>query len=565
VFGKTLQTPAARVLDLVQSLRDKSLLYAIATADGPRFHLYVGIREFVENEAGAEQLGVGDAHASHYVVHAEAEALALERSGDSAASSWLFAERDNVLAAHEHSVQRAGALSGQLALAALDAAARAALALEAVLLSEGPAEALAEMLDGVLLHSDAGGLCPRLLARSLRARAKARQLHGGYGCCRQDLERALALAESENDPAITASVLTELGVLLHRREPELAQGYYERALDMYVALGDRRQEARARGNLGALSHDLGDFRAADAHYAESLARFRRLDEPRWEGIFMTNRGILQQEQGRFEQAREHYASAVERLTLARDKRLLGITRGNWGVLEHERGDTAQAAALHDAALAELREVGDVPSEALCLSRLAAAHAACGRATEARSAMVEAERLLESAHDAALTAAARLNFLLVELSAATSLRELRQIQQRMQQTCSTPAADGRSVCDVSDDVRSTLRILKADYVRKRAALRVLDPGEETLQVGPEARWFCAPGGRRQNLVPYGAPRRILLALIEAGNDAGAELSLEALREAGWPRERIDIQAANNRVHVALAPAAAIGPAVLARAQ
>jgi hypothetical protein len=77
------------------------------------------------------------------------------------------------------------------------------------------------------------------------------------------------------------------------------------------------------------------------------------------------------------------------------------------------------------------------------------------------------------------------------------------------------------------------------------------GQRVLLVGPGARWFTSPDGVTSDLARRDVLRRLLLRLVEQHASAPNEgLTLEALRGAGWPSERIIESAATNRIHVAL---------------
>ncbi len=547
---------AAPVLDLIQSLCDKSLVHAtVAAPHSPRFDLYATIREFAQEQLAESSLAATarDRHAGYFKTEAERRAAEVERDGSSSALSWLVAERGNVLAAHEHLLSRCKEASRPSMLAD---AVTALLALEPVLMAHGPLELLVDSIPRLLGHPGAEALAPALIARALRAKSKAIQLQGSLESAEPDLERALALALASGDRALSASLHAELGVLQHRfRRGEPARRYYELALEAYRELGDLRQQARTLGNLGALCHDLGDFAAARAHYRDALEQFSRLDEPRWEGIFTTNHGILEQECGRFGLARRSFERAIRRLEDAGDERLLGITRGNLGVLEHECGNFEAAQALHQQALAELRRVGDTHSEALCLGRLGAVHAMLGQPEHARGRLLAAERLLGTWSDPVVAAAVRLNHAFLDLAIDEPGKEqtLEGVRERMRAAKNPLEAGGPSAADVSDDVRSTLRILERILTDSEPLQRSLQKlPTEALLVGPEASWFRPLGGRLEDLRKYGAARRILQALIEQRRSAdGRELSIDSLRDAGWPGERIDHHSGANRVHVALA--------------
>lgn len=73
----------------------------------------------------------------------------------------------------------------------------------------------------------------------------------------------------------------------------------------------------------------------------------------------------------------------------------------------------------------------------------------------------------------------------------------------------------------------------------------------VSLAPGARWVRPPGGAWQDLRERHAVRRLLLKLIDHQREApGRGLSLLALREAGWPGERILPDAASNRIYVAM---------------
>lgn len=85
--------------------------------------------------------------------------------------------------------------------------------------------------------------------------------------------------------------------------------------------------------------------------------------------------------------------------------------------------------------------------------------------------------------------------------------------------------------------------------RRRCLEVLTRDEAQLVVASDGSWFQLDGGDRQQLEHQAALRRILAALLDT-HRTGASLSVDALREAGWPGESMVPRAANNRVHVAL---------------
>jgi hypothetical protein len=80
----------------------------------------------------------------------------------------------------------------------------------------------------------------------------------------------------------------------------------------------------------------------------------------------------------------------------------------------------------------------------------------------------------------------------------------------------------------------------------------------LKVGPEARWFEAPGAERVNLGRRGPLRRVLLRLTEARSEnPGTGLPVDDLIAAGWPGERMQYEAALARVYTTVQRLRALG--------
>jgi len=85
-----------------------------------------------------------------------------------------------------------------------------------------------------------------------------------------------------------------------------------------------------------------------------------------------------------------------------------------------------------------------------------------------------------------------------------------------------------------------------------------PGHAALHVAPDARWIRPPGGAWLDLRERHAARRLVLALIEHQREApGRGLSLDDLRHAGWPGERMLPDAAANRVYVIMSQLRKLG--------
>ncbi len=492
----------APVLDLLEGLRDRALLRRASDGGAVRFSMFDAIRAHALGEL-AEQ---GDEevlrarHSRHFLA---------------AAPGLSGADQANLADAIAHALEADAAAASDLAKA-LDR-------IDPSLLSDGIVDLLG-----------ARSLGPR----GQRVRGRALQLRGRTAEARAELERAALAA----DDAMRGHLLADLGVLHHQlRELDAAASAYQEALAIHQARGDRAAEARCTGNLGAVHHDARRYPEAIDHYQRALSAFRATGQHRMEGMFLTNLAVLLQEQGAFARARATYRAALERLAETGDRRLEAITRSNLGLLAQEMGDLEEARRCHQSALATLRDVVDVRSEALALGRLALALAALGRIAEAQAGQRRAERLLEGAGDRLALGVLGLFRAYIDLRGGAGEEFVRD---RVSEARAPGFAAGSSIVDLCDDARAAMRLIDA-------ALAGGEDASGVLVIGPDASWFTLPGGRTHDLASRRVLRRLLLRLVESHREArGQGLSLDALREAGWPGETVQHESAVNRVHVAL---------------
>ncbi|WP_437314998.1 ATP-binding protein [Sorangium sp. So ce385] len=564
-----LAEPDAAAIHRIEALRDKSLLRAAPPgSDGAtRFALYEGVRELAAEKLAerGEREAAAERHAGFYLAAGEAAAADFERRGALDALNRIAGDLEELLAVAEGALAaaatpRAGAEEAVAAAprAAAERALRALSAIEPVLSTRGPFGAQLELLDRALAAAEALAADPRVVARALAARGRARRLRGQAEAALEDLERARAQAAALGEAALLSGILADLGVLHHgRREMERARDHYEQALALHRALGDRRAEGRALGNLGALHHDERREAEAAAYYERAIAIAAEIGDGRQEGIFSTNAGLLEQERGAPALARRRYERAAAILGEVGDLRLLAITLGNLGALHHEEGRLADARACHGRAVALLREVGDRRSEAIALCRLGAALASVGEVDEARRALDPAERLLAQLGDEPDVELARVASGFVDLALAQAARragrgdEAAAHEGAARRRIARAREGSPSSASRSDDVRLLLRILERSLAALGGVTEARAGAERELLLTEGARFVRPPGSGWHDLRERHAARRLLLALAEQQRCApGRGLSLAALKEAGWPGERILPEAAANRIYVAM---------------
>ena len=319
VAGRGAEEPRSReedgkaasrsTLDLLAGLTDKSLLQVEQPAAGePRLMMLETVREFALErlDASGAEAATREAHAAHYLTLAEAAASDAGGASDGGWMRRLTAERPNLRAALDWFEQT------------------------------GQAGAVLRM-SGALWH-----YWYRL---------------GDLAEGRARLERALAAAPQEIDPALRARALRGAGVLAWQSaDYEQSRERLEAALTAYRELGDQTGIAWALNSLGCLCATLSDVEQAEASLSEALAIFRELDDAVGIANLTSNLGELAAAQDQHELAVARLGSGLAMWRDLGDR--VGAVRAQvyLGRALLARGEAARAEAVLLDALAAIRDI-----------------------------------------------------------------------------------------------------------------------------------------------------------------------------------------------------------------
>jgi predicted ATPase/Flp pilus assembly protein TadD len=468
----------ASTRDLIQSLRDKSLLCSsVLDRAAARLTMFAPVRDFAWRmlKSGPDIGQVLERHALYY-----AGAFAPDPSTALAEFiARIEGDAENLFAAAEFSLSDDGA----------DPAVgmRVLLALEPAMVARGAMGGYRGLLERAMKVTSGPAASPRvedLVARVRQLRARLDAPRGLADRAKEDLAICLRAAERAGDTHWRGGIELDLGVVHHlERDLDQARRSYETALALLATDDDPRSMGRCIGNLGALCHDEGDFPAAARWYRRAIELFERAADARQRANCIGNLALLEQDLGHREAARELFDRALTLLESVGDARLLAITLGNSGVLEVELGRPEMAIERYERSLALLEGSGDRRSEALGWGRLGAALALLGRTEEAETKIIHGERLAP-AGDVLLAEAVRLSRAFLDLSRGDEGKA--RVRARLDRVCApneappSPASTSRdegaarrdpsrlparSLCDQSDDIRSTVRILEAELTAR----------------------------------------------------------------------------------------------------
>ncbi|MEW5848088.1 MAG: protein kinase [Myxococcota bacterium] len=485
VVDLSAHAEAPWVLDVVQALRDKSLLRTYEPKDFPgelRFGLYVTIREYAAEKL--QQMGLAESalakHGAYFLKVGTDWAGNLRRHGGVEKMRRLAQEQENLMAVHQRAVvaEPPTPQTAQLALGTL-------LAVDPVLSTRGPFGAHLALLDGAVDSPTFSVAFPALRARVLEARARARVARGRMAEALLDGEQALRLAREAKDRRVEAAVLDVLGkVHDDQGHTEEARPLYERTLEINRELADNWGEARALQRLGSLQHNEAHLNEARVNYEKARDIFRRVGDRRAEGLVLLYLAILEQELGRLSEARKHYELSLTINREVGDRRLEGISQGYLGFLRHEQERLEEAQANYQAAVEVVREVCDQRYEGIFLASLGGVTAALGHVEDASQLLGQAAALLKAVDDPIFLSAVDLHLGHLDLALArradSAGDRLTAQQYRLQAQARVVAAETPGAPDEShpggtpslasqtDESRLALRFLKRALAKDKLA-------------------------------------------------------------------------------------------------
>lgn len=603
-----LESPVRGVLDVLQSLRAKSLLRSQAAGSDVRLGLYEIIREFCADEMEPEEEQATFARHAAYFVEESARwsARRSDPSSDVLAIAKLNESLDNLLVVH------ARATSGRTQVG-VEAAFRVLINLEPVMWTSLPAPKSLALLDEALGAPAASTVGADLHCELLLRRSKALELLGrGREAAEGPAKRALSIArqlgadapaDNLTVPRLEASALVRLGsiALTHgdaRRacgqfrhaieiitpssssssnEPgserrllanaltayatalrttgdvEGAQLAHQDALEIRARFDDVRGAAIDLACLAALHYQRGQLKEAKAVIESALACSRRLDDRYASAYALGILGSILAELGQLDEASARFDEALAALDALGDRRLHAVFLGYSAVARQLAGDVGAAEPTYTAAIRTLGEQGDRLHEGLFAG--AAATLAWSRGEPAR-----AEALYSLAHDRLVEV---LPSTYAGFTSALSLfsghRDLAHYRAMLaagdDRTAKTHLSAARrrledeaAVSEQHDDIRLAYRLLKHALDGEAPP----PPGTVAeLEVARDAVWFRVGNRPRVDLRRRRAPRLILQALVDAhGREPGRPIGMNQLIAIGWPGERMHLAAGMSRLYVTI---------------
>ena len=464
------------VLDLVQALREKSLLRTYQDGSGSgelRFGMYETIREFVAEQltSSGDPSKISERHTRYFLDVAERWHAVVHQHGGVEALRVMALNFENLLAAFERESART-----PRRLESASAALRLCLYLDPLLATRGPVEAHQAILTSALEVSSSFPVDPALRGQVLRAHALLSQTRGDNREALRDFSEALECAQKSSNPVLEGTLRVDLSIL-HREQGKMRESEESIRAAAQMKTASPWFRAYLHGNAGILDYELGRHESAELHYATALNILREIGDRRFEGVFETNLGLLYRDQNRLAEARAHYEKGISSLREVGDRRYEGVSLDCLASTLWEEGRCVEAKVYSQKAVKMLQEAGDRRQSAIALAHLGGVHASLDQLEEARKIFATVEELTAEMNDPVLRAETDLSRGHLELAlsrqsrSANDLDGARRLESLARAKLQALSGD---VLAGSSDVRVAVRRLSAASDAARSGVNGMGP-------------------------------------------------------------------------------------------
>jgi predicted ATPase/class 3 adenylate cyclase/Tfp pilus assembly protein PilF len=329
------------VVDLVESLVDKSLLQTEQGPDGLRYRMLETIAQYSADrlrESGDDAMADARiAHALYYLGVTEEQSIRLTGPDQATWMVRFASDLDNFRTALR---SFADSVDHEIEGLRLVAALRPFWERFGSTPGEARDLALATLANG---RADAS----RERSAALLSLAYAHYQFGDFAASRRTLEDGLSIAERISDERLVCEHRVMLVFLLYRLgEHDRASQMAGQTLEMATALGDPNILALAHDRVGSARSD-DDPAAAREHYAAAIHLFQSVGNLWRVAIAYSNLGNLEMIAGDFEAARRNLDAALKN-PVTPDNRAFALS--NLGILGLLEGDARSAEASYRESL-----------------------------------------------------------------------------------------------------------------------------------------------------------------------------------------------------------------------
>ena len=196
-------------------------------------------------------------------------------------------------------------------------------------------------------------------------------------------DKALPLRRAVGDRGGEATTLNNIGLAWDALgEKRKALEYYDKALPLRRAVGDRGGEATTLNNIGSAWSELGERRKALEYFDKALPLQRAVSDRGGEATTLNNIGLAWDALGEKRKALEYYDKALPLQRAVGNRGGEATTLNNMGGAWSALGEKRKALEYFDKALPLQRAVGNRGGEAGTLNNMGGAWSALGEKRKA---------------------------------------------------------------------------------------------------------------------------------------------------------------------------------------
>lgn len=191
----------------------------------------------------------------------------------------------------------------------------------------------------------------------------------------------LNIARDATVPGAVATLQDQLGLIHWQRSDfDVAIGYYDQALEIRSAAGDRAGEAEVLHHRALTYWHLGRYSEATEGARTALSLYEQTGNHRGRQMTLNNLGDFALVRGDSDSALRHYEEVAEVMPMGRQHRATWLN--NIATARLKSGDPADGISQYREALSIYQEIGDRRGEAACLNNIGRWYVETGREGEA---------------------------------------------------------------------------------------------------------------------------------------------------------------------------------------
>jgi CHAT domain-containing protein/Tfp pilus assembly protein PilF len=203
-----------------------------------------------------------------------------------------------------------------------------------------------------------------------------------YANAIKHFEMAYAIDKDYN-PKYAATHLNNIGFLYSvLGQKQKALEYYEKALPIHKAMGNRPGEATTLNNIGLVYDDLGQKQRALEFYQKALPIRKEVGDRAGEATTLNNIGAVYDNLGQKQKALEFYQKALPIRKEVGDRAGEATTLNNIGAVYSALGQKQKALEFYEKALPIYQSVGHRAGEATTLNNIGGVYSTLGQKQKA---------------------------------------------------------------------------------------------------------------------------------------------------------------------------------------